>query len=462
MVMCQTKFLRKLFSGCGICGEEAHILLPSVLRSELKVIIHFLYTGELNVPTKTMIHNVGSILTETLGFPAQIPFNQESGPALSMACPMTDCDQEVAVHVMLEHFDNDVTEEVNANKDRVFTNMNVLCRFCRNSINYIGRSNPLNTIKEHYAEHKEDLINYLKIEVQLPPFSTRSHTYIHVSHIFCTLFQHGIDETTNEEDAALEDSINNNEVMETSFQGGDPEDDATCFTSITATSIPLKAFNKTGNSGGDDAIFSESSSCGELFSNDDEFGLEAHISHSVVNSDEGGEKRKKKKKRKKRKLTSAGANGDDCTPRAAKKRRKSQPASTTLTGKKTRAKFQCKICCEGISWTGRLLHTVTHVTLTEQSKPIQDRDGEKLWCCPMCTVKRKSHHGIKIHVVQEHRLLEPFLKSRGYTSLDESYESTPIGGLSGQPMTESAFDSTIPPPPPPSANYDVDPNAETE
>ena len=75
----QTNYTREMIKRVGI-DSKIEIVCPSTAKSELKMIVEFLYSGKISGPNQNVVHQASQNLTELFGFP---DFSENTGQSLS-------------------------------------------------------------------------------------------------------------------------------------------------------------------------------------------------------------------------------------------------------------------------------------------------------------------------------------------------------------------------------------------
>ena len=75
----QTNYTREMIERVGI-DSKIEIVCPSTAKSELKMIVEFLYSGKISGPNHNVVSQASQNLTELFGFP---DFSESPGQSLS-------------------------------------------------------------------------------------------------------------------------------------------------------------------------------------------------------------------------------------------------------------------------------------------------------------------------------------------------------------------------------------------
>ena len=75
----QTNYTREMIERVGI-DSKIEIVCPSTAKSELKMIVEFLYSGKISGPNQNVVYQASQNLTELFGFPN---FSENPGQSFS-------------------------------------------------------------------------------------------------------------------------------------------------------------------------------------------------------------------------------------------------------------------------------------------------------------------------------------------------------------------------------------------
>jgi len=103
----QTNYTREMIERVGI-DSKIEIVCPSTAKSELKMIVEFLYSGKISGPNQNVVYQASQNLTELFGFP---DFSENPGQSFS---PRKSCRKPTLNPALIRH---DLSREIKVEND---------------------------------------------------------------------------------------------------------------------------------------------------------------------------------------------------------------------------------------------------------------------------------------------------------------------------------------------------------